>query len=81
MCVGEIRELYIGPDLAYGERGVPPKIPPYATLQFQVELVFIERDIHLQRLLRDVIPSAPEDEPFEGVTPVVYNYYNVEDLI
>jgi FKBP-type peptidyl-prolyl cis-trans isomerase len=42
MRVGEVRELTIAPQLAYGDRGAGAVIPPGATLVFEVELADIE---------------------------------------
>ncbi len=42
MKVGENRKLTIGPDLAYGEMGIPGAILPNAVLIFEVELLEIQ---------------------------------------
>lgn len=60
MCFGETRNLIIGSDLAYGATGAPPKIPPYTTLYFQIELLSIERNPSLDELKKDVIPGPPD---------------------
>jgi FKBP-type peptidyl-prolyl cis-trans isomerase len=38
MLIGEIRELKVAPELAYGEEGAGAVIPPGATLIFEIEL-------------------------------------------
>ena len=51
MPVGSKWQLFLPPDLAYGERSMGPDITPYSTLIFEVELVSIKP------------PEKPADKP------------------
>ena len=42
MKVGEKAEMICPPDIAYGDKGAPPAIPPGATLVFDIELLEIK---------------------------------------
>ncbi|WP_394844096.1 FKBP-type peptidyl-prolyl cis-trans isomerase [Pendulispora brunnea] len=44
MKVGGLRRVTVPPELGYGRQGSPPKIPPSATLVFEIELVDVIRD-------------------------------------
>jgi len=51
MPVGSKWQLFLPPNLAYGERSMGPDITPYSTLIFEVELVSIKP------------PEKPADKP------------------
>jgi FKBP-type peptidyl-prolyl cis-trans isomerase len=59
MKVGSKWQLFIPPDLAYGQYGRPPRVGPNSVLIFTIELVSIE---HPQPITSDIIkvPSAEE---------------------
>ena len=52
MKPGSIYQVVIPYSLAYGERGSPPSIPPFATLKFKMEMKSVE-----------VVPNEPAPKP------------------
>ncbi|OWF36723.1 FK506-binding protein 2-like [Mizuhopecten yessoensis] len=54
MCAGEKRRLTIPPHLGYGDQGAGDKIPPKATLVFDVELEKIEEGPAPQNIFKQI---------------------------
>lgn len=48
--IGEKCLLKIEPRLAYGEKGLPPTIPPNTTVIYEVELVAVEPEDEIDSL-------------------------------
>uniref|UniRef100_UPI00358FDB64 uncharacterized protein isoform X2 n=1 Tax=Myxine glutinosa TaxID=7769 RepID=UPI00358FDB64 len=50
MCIGERRRLIIPPHLAYGRHGLRPTIPGGAMIEYEVELLTLEKASFLTRI-------------------------------
>lgn len=59
MRVGELSTVTCAPQYAYGEKGIPPMIPPSATLTFEVELIGTQGAAAEAATFADDNPNAP----------------------
>ena len=59
MQVGEQATLTCASQYAYGAKGIPPMIPPAATLQFDVELIGVQAPIGESTTFAEDNPLAP----------------------
>mmetsp|Transcript_44800 Transcript_44800/g.117510 ORF Transcript_44800/g.117510 Transcript_44800/m.117510 type:complete len:133 (+) Transcript_44800:49-447(+) len=56
MRIGEIATLRVSSDYGYGEKGMPPVIPPNAELSFEVELLGAGADRAKGTSICDAVP-------------------------
>lgn len=92
MQVGEVSVLTCAPQYAYGVKGIPPMIPPSATLKFEVELVGVkmpQAEIETVAQTNPDTPRTPEAikkayqekmaaKALSGEKP--YNFFSVQGV-
>ena len=59
MKVGSIWKLYVPPALGWGDRGIPPTIPPSAVTIFEIELLSIDGKVPTEKNPAPVQPVKP----------------------
>ena len=96
MCVGEKRTLVLPPDYAFGDQGVGDKVPPGATVKFEVELMDIKErtdvnvfeqidqdgsgDITFEELETWFSTHPMQEEDPEGIAEAHIHLFHMEDV-
>ena len=63
MQVGEMIELKAAPEFCYGTQGMPPAIPPNATLTFEIELLEFYAPSIIEFLVKNGVRHPPAPAP------------------
>ena len=62
MRVGGVRQVIVPPNLAYGDEGAKPKIPPRAVLVFEIKLLDVEDAATSLKKRQKPGPAAKKDD-------------------
>jgi FK506-binding protein 1 len=71
MRVGEVAKLICPPEVAYGKKGIPDKVPPNSTLEFEIEVLTACKPIMKDILSETESNLCPKEDDYVRVHMVV----------